>query len=369
MNIFKYLFSQKVWILLGCFIVSSALYWNVSSLYDNDKIYSTSSSDAVYVLEDIDIDFRYDKDKYEVVPFINKPYVVIKGDKATINKMNWSKEEPYFFIDLTGRPPGTYQEVVHYDNIPSNLTVEIYPLIVDLRIMEQQTISFTPQIELQGVDNLGDNYIVSVPELQTTEVKVKGMQEVLNNIGTIKGVVDIAKRTTSFDTVVELKAYDRDGNPMPEVNLIEKLIKVHVPITKKVTIVNEQVVQEIVVVEQPKEEEPTETGEEEPNTEKPTKPIEPPKQIGILSFVNVTPNYKIENLTPNLTWTSNLIIDLKGFELGTYEMTLKDQGVDKVLKFRLYTDEPPKEPVVEESPEDKANSVTKPEVEEPEEKE
>lgn len=378
MNKLKKLLSSRFFILIGCFIASSVIYWNVSSLYGNDKIYSTSSNEAVYVLEDIEIDFRYDNTKYEVVPFVNKPYVVIKGDKATINKMSWSKEKPTFYIDVTGKLPGTYQEVVHYDNIPPNLTVEIYPLIVDLRIMEQQTISFTPQIELQGVDNLDDNYIVSVPELENTEIKVKGTQETLNKIGAIKGVVKLDKQTKSFETEVDLKVYDREGKPMPEVNLIEPKVKVLIPISKKVTIVNEQIINEIVIIEDkskvdegdkntPDKEEPTEQPTP-PKTEKPvdTAPTETPKpkpeapkpeapkqegvkQEGVLSFTNVPSTFKIENLTPTLTWSTNVKIDLKGFELGSYEMTIKDNKKSKILKFRLYTDKPKEEPVEDEA--------------------
>lgn len=370
MNGLKKILSSRILIFIGCFIVSTIIYWNVSSLYTNENIYSTSSNEAVYVMEDIEIDFRYDTTKYEVVPFVNKPYVVIKGDKATINKMKWSKEEPYFYIDLTGKLPGTYQEVIYYDNIPTNLTVEIYPLIVDLRIMEQQTISFVPQIELKGVDNLGDNYIVSVPELETTEIKVKGMQETLNKIGAIKGVVDISDHKKSFEADVVLEVYDREGNKMPEVNLIEPKVRVMIPISKKVTIVNEQVINEIVIIDEDKDTD-TQTGKpiKEPTQGTPVKPetpskpnVEPkpetpkpndtvtqpkteaPKQEGVLSFVNIPKTFKIENLTPKLTWSSNVKIDLKGFEEGSYEMTIKDNGKSKILKFRLYTDEPKDEP-------------------------
>ena len=371
MNGLRKLLSSRLLILIGCFIVSTVIYWNVSSLYTNENIYSTSSNEAVYVLEDIEIDFRYDKKKYEVVPFINKPYVVIKGDKATINKMKWSKEEPSFYIDLAGKLPGTYQEVVYYDNIPSNLTVEIYPLIVDLRIMEQQTISFTPQIELKGVENLGDNYIVSVPELENTEIKVKGMQDTLNKIGVIKGVVDISEHRKSFEAEVVLEVYDRAGNKMEGVNLIESKVKVMIPISKKVTIINEQVINEIVIIDggetKPKDSEPAKDAPkdnvvENPSPKPDTKPVEPkptettpntskpkpnptpkpeaPKQEGVLSFINMPKSFKIENLTPKLTWTTNVKIDLKDFQEGTYEMAIKDNGKSKTLKFRLYTDEP-----------------------------
>lgn len=341
-------FHNRFLIFLGCFFVSTIIYWNVSSLYATDKVYSTSSNEAVYVMDDISIDYRYDTSKYEVVPLISEPYAVLKGDKATLNRMKWSKEKPVFYIDLRGKLPGTYQEVVQYENIPENLTVEIYPLVVNLRLMEQQTLTFTPQIELIGTEKLSNNYIVSLPELGNDEVKVKGMQETLNNIGSIRGVIDVSKRTKTFEAEVVLQAYDRDGNVMPDVNILEKTITVRVPITKRV-IVNEKVINEIVVIEN--KDEVSESGKkDEKPTNKTSKPNssqeatkdnasketskEPPKE-GVLSFINIPKGMKLENLTPDLTWSFNVKIDLKGFEAGVYEMPIKDQGKVKVLKFHL----------------------------------
>lgn len=342
-------FHNRFFIFLGCFFISTIIYWNVSSLYATNKVYSTSSNEAVYVMDDISIDYRYDTSKYEVVPLISEPYAVLKGDKATLNRMKWSKEKPVFYIDLRGKLPGTYQEVVRYENIPENLTVEIYPLVVNLRLMEQQTLTFTPQIELIGTEKLNHNYIVSLPELGNDEVKVKGMQETLNNIGSIKGVIDVSNRTKTFEAEVMLQAYDRDGNIMPDVNILEKTITVRVPITKRV-IVNEKVINEIVIIENKDEVSETDKKDEKP-TNKTSKPEssqqetikdnsskepskEPPKE-GVLSFINIPKGMKLENLTPDLTWSFNVKIDLKGFEAGVYEMPIKDQGKVKVLKFHL----------------------------------
>lgn len=350
MQLLERLLTSKYIIFISCFVVSTIIYWNVSSLYDGNTTYSTSSSDAVYVMEDIDIDFRYDTSKYEVVSFVNKPYVVIKGNKAAINKMKWSKEKPTFFIDLTGKLPGTYQEVLQYTNIPSNLTVEIYPLIIDLRIMEQQTLSFTPQVELEGSDTLGDNYIVSVPELERTEVRVKGMQSSLNSIGQIKGVVDIKGSKTSVEEEITLKAYDRDGNVIDNVTILEPKMKVMIPISKKVTIINENIINKIVVVTGTKEkdiapkvvvtESKDSVGTSKEDAPKDvTKPETPTKETvkpkGSLVFINTPSDLLLENMTQDLEWQTAMTVDLKTFKVGTYEMALTDGNSKKVVKFKL----------------------------------
>ena len=350
--------TMKVLILILCFVTSSFIFWNVSSIKQDNSSYSTSPTEGVYVLEDIKIDYRYDKTKYEVVPFINKPYAVIKGNKALINKMKWSKEEPVFFIELSGKLPGTYQEKVQYENIDPNLVVEIYPSVVDLRIMEQQTMKFVPQIDLVGTDKVDKNYIISVPELLQEEVMVRDIQDKLNQISSIRGTIDVSKLRTTTEFEVNLQVYDRENNLMTGVNLLETSIKVRVPVQKKTTIVNEQVIKEVVVVEEvvkqptqpPKTEDKPKDGSQPVQQEKPT-----PK--GTLSFVHIPDNLILTNLTPSLTWTSDVKVDLKTFVAGVYEMTIKDNKQEKVLKFRLEEKKP-----VETKPEE-----TTPPKEEPEE--
>lgn len=363
--------TTKGIILILCFVTSSFIFWNVSSIKQDSSPYATSSVEGVYVIEDIQIDYRYDKTKYEIVPFINKPYVVIKGNKALINKMKWSNEEPTFYIELSGKLPGTYQERVQYEGIDPSLTVEVYPSVVDLRIMEQQTMKFVPQIDLVGTDKVDKNYVISLPELLQAEVMVRDIQDKLNQISSIRGTIDVSKLRTTTEFEVKLQVYDRENNLMTDVNLLETSIKVRVPIQKKTTIVNEQVVKEVVVVEEvvkqptqpPKVEDKPTDGSHSVQQEKPV-----PK--GTLSFVHIPDNLVLTNLTPNLTWTYDVKVDLNTFLAGVYEMTIKDGKQYKVLKFRLEEKKPvdvkpeetlpPKEEVKNPSdfPEDEEHEVT-----------
>jgi YbbR domain-containing protein len=358
--------TTKIWLMVISFTLSCILFLSVSTFEGSDKkeAFFSSSTEGTYVIENIEIDYKYDKTKYEVVPFVTEPYAVVKGNKQLINILKWSGK-PEFFLELTGRLPGSYREEVEFTGINKDLEVTIYPSTIDLRLMEQQTLTIKPTLELTGVEDVRSDLIVSTPEILTKEVKVRGIQDRLNQIGQIKGILDVSKMHHTEQVEVNLIVYDRDGKVMKDINLIDKVMQVNIPIEKKVTIINEAVINKIVIVEGEKEPEapiisepikepvvteplPPEPVVPKPTVPKPTKPepkepikVVPPK-IGKLSFINVPSTLILTNNTPKLKWTTVIEIDLKSFKEGTYSMTIKENGVKKEIKFTLALKEAPK---------------------------
>lgn len=374
---------SKLWIMLISFVVSAGLFLSVTTLgaQGSQDFSFTASTEDVYVIENLNLDYQYDESKYEIVPLANEPYAVIKGDKQLLNLLKW-QGKPEFYIDLEGLEPGTYREKIQFKGINKGLTVEIYPSVVELRLMEQQTIKLTPTIDLTGTDNLNKEYVVGVPELEKQEVLIRDVQEKLNEVGQVKATVDVSKLTQTTEIEVALTVVDRDGNVMEDINLIDTSIKVTIPVERKVTIINEEVTSEIVVVEEivpeteepvvegvekvedpaPKKETTTPKKEEKPVTKpappvtKPVTPAKPEKdkepatpsvpiREGVLSFINIPKGVHLENNTADLKWSGDVKIDLKGFKAGKYEITVNDKGVKKTIKFDLKLDEPIKEEV------------------------
>lgn len=61
---------------------------------DLSKVSSASdslfSNKGVYVINNIEVEYLYDKENYEVIPFVTDIYAVIKGDKGLLNVQKWS---------------------------------------------------------------------------------------------------------------------------------------------------------------------------------------------------------------------------------------------------------------------------------------
>lgn len=352
---------RKIFIAILSLIASCVLFLSVNTLGSNDKggFNFSTSTEGVYVIENIPISYIYDENKYEVVPFIVEPYAVVKGNKQLINLLKWSGN-PEFYIDLTGKLPGTYREEVNYNGINKQLEVEIYPGIVDLRLMEQQTVKFQPVIELVGTESIDDNYIVGIPEIEAGEVMIRDIQDVLNQVGSVKGIVNVEGLTKDTRLEVKLSVYDKSGNIMKDINLIDTSVMVNIPIDQKVTVIKEEVVKEIIVTEEVEKlvevekevevevEKEVIVEKEVPVQTKPDPVVKEPEKEGILSFQNIPKELTLVNKTGEIKWTGNVKVDLKGFKAGLYEMNVNDNGIKKIVKFELVIkeeviDEPEKE--------------------------
>lgn len=304
------------------------------------KLLSASSAqEGVYVIDNPKIAYNYDKTKYELASLSAKPYVVVRGDKQLLNMLKFSGH-PRFSVDLTGKGAGSYRTSVDYKGIDKKLAVEVYPNLLDLRLMEQETYKFQPIIEVINDDVLSSKYVVSTPELLKEEVLVRDTQKKLSSIGQIKGVVDVSRLSKTSDVLVDLKVFDRNGHEM-KVNLLNKAIKVRVPVERRIVIVKEDVVKKILIEKKEQVKAPVKVKQKkEPENKKqvvikPKVEVKKPKQEGVLSFINIPKGFTLTNKTPNLKWSSDFKVDLKDFAEGVYEMTVNDNDDKKILRFEL----------------------------------
>lgn len=237
---------------IGClsFMVALVLYVSTAEVGGKKVLGLSSSTTGSFVLEDIKINYEYDRSKYEVVPYENDAYAVVSGDKTALNMMKLAGTDPVFTVDLTGKKPGKYQERVLVDGVRKDLKVEVFPGLMELRVMELQTMKLTPVIEMgemvtANLESRG--YVASLPELvDVKDVRIRDVQSRLNRVGQVRGVIKAGTTLEPGTNVtVELSVFDRDGKLM-NVNLIDREVMVRVPLESKVTVVKESVVNKIV---------------------------------------------------------------------------------------------------------------------------
>lgn len=337
-------FSTKLTMFLISFIIAIIMVVNVNTFgiggNTNSNYSLTSSTKGTYVIEDLNLKYIYDDTKYEVVNLSTAPYAVVKGDKQFINMLKWSKKKPEFYIDLTGKTPGTYREAIQYKGINSNLTVEIYPNNLDLRVMEQETLKLEPTVELQGTEKLDSNLIVGVPEVKDKEVRIRDIQDRLNQVGQVKAIVDVSDLKDTSTVQAKLKVYDRDGKPLEDINLLDNYIDVTIPIEQKVVIINSKDAKNYVSQSEnkmtKKKHKTSEDAKEKATTKKDKKETsKQEKPTGSLTFKGLKKGYDLENLSKDLEWKTNIVINVSTFKEGTYRVTVKDEGVIKNIKFKI----------------------------------
>lgn len=228
-------------------ILLSLIFFLIFATEENYKF--GKANESKYLIEDVNIEFRYDEENYEVASVINNPYVIVSGPSEKVNLLKLKKGYK-FYVNLEGAQPGEYNLTVLHEGIDSDLTVEIYPFVVNVLLKEKEVISYEPIIELEGIDKLKERgLMVGLPEIigETKKVKIRETLENFGKIGSVKGKVNVGDLKGKTELTVALRVYDKEGKELQNINLIDTEVLVRIPIEEKVII--EEVINQIVVEE------------------------------------------------------------------------------------------------------------------------
>lgn len=342
--------KTKFLVMVSSLLISSIGFLMINALSKESSVSSMereNNGDSI-VIDNIDIEYLYDKDKYEVVELSPEAYVVVRGNKNLLTALKYS-ERPKFYVDLVGKKTGSYREELQWEGISESLDVEVYPTLIDIRLMEQQTVRLTPIIEYLNKDKVSKNKIIGLPELEKKEVVLKGTQEQLANVSSVKGYIDVSGYASNKTVAVTLKVYDRNNKVVDNINLLDKVVGVTVPVTDKEVVLKVEKedkakseepakvvvekVTEVVVKEVPVEKEKDTDKDKETVQKEPKKPVV--TKEGTLSVINVPKDLDLVIHTEKLAFSQDVTLDLKTYVEGAYEITYNDNGAKKVFKFDL----------------------------------
>ncbi len=122
-------------------------------------------------------------------------------------------------LDLTGYTPGSYQVAFKYEQKVKSVEYKVDPSTVNIRIYDKVNVIKELVPEIIHKDKLDTKLNVDSIVLDRDNVIVKGAQHVLDQVATVKAIVDIEKLSnvkvgTTTLTEVPLVAYDNEGNKM-----------------------------------------------------------------------------------------------------------------------------------------------------------
>lgn len=120
-------------------------------------------------------------------------------------------------LDLSGLIPGVHKvalkytralDTINYKLDPSAVTVTIYPKVSKAR---------TVNVDLFNIDNLDSKLVIEKTEIDRDEVIVKGSEDTLKKVATIKALIDVNNFIDPKIGKLELQdvpliAYDQTGN-------------------------------------------------------------------------------------------------------------------------------------------------------------
>ncbi len=202
------------------------------------------------ILANEPVTLLYNKEAYVVEGAVDSVDIILTGRKSALYLAKQLGEHEVV-LDLTDYEPSdaprrvalTYNQTV--DNISYKLDPAYVSVVIKKKISETRSISY----DLLNEDKLNEKFSVENVTLDQSEVVVKGSEDALKKIATVKAIVDLAnpKFTDAGSYEIDnlpLVAYDENGQALDNIEIVPVTVgasitfstyKATVPITVSTT--------------------------------------------------------------------------------------------------------------------------------------
>ncbi len=208
--------------------ISLALAVTTFFLVDSQVI--TLVENEAEILSNEPVTLIYNKEAYVVEGIVDHVDIILTGRKSALYLAKQLGEHEvvldlsdYEASDTPIKVPLSYNQTV--DNINYKLDPAYATVVIKKKISDKKSISY----ELLNEDKLNEKFSVSDVSLDQTEVVVKGSQDSLDKIATVKALVDLSnsKFTEAITYEIDnlpLVAYDKEGNLLNDVEIVPKTV-------------------------------------------------------------------------------------------------------------------------------------------------
>lgn len=220
------------------FIIAIVLLFTINGNINN--IFSTpNGGDYIY---DVKISVRGLQDDYDVVGLPETVNVALVGPSLDIYSAKIAKNYK-IIADFSSLGEGDHTIELKSEGFPTNLQVMIVPQTVSVKITQKYTETFELGYDFINEDKMDSKYSVSVESMEHQQVEIRGSQDVIGKINTVKANIDLSGINKSFEQDAKIYAYDRSGKKL-DVEIIPDSVHVQCDVSsysKEVSIVPEYV--------------------------------------------------------------------------------------------------------------------------------
>lgn len=186
------------------------------------------------ILYDQKVTATYNEEAYVVEGLPEAVDITLVGQKRHIFLAKQSPSQGVS-VDLTGLKPGNHRVQLKYTETMKSLDYKLDPSIVTVTIYEKHSVNKTLSVDLLHHDNLDSKLYIDDIELDRNTAIVKGADYKLNQIATVKALVDvdsIARQQAGEVTLkdVPLVAYDSNGKTV-DVEIVPSTVTAKLTIT------------------------------------------------------------------------------------------------------------------------------------------
>ena len=213
-------------------VVSLLLAFGVFLLIDQES--SVMIDQYAEVLYDQPVTAVYNEELYVVEGLPETVDITLVGQRRHIFLAKQSPSKGVT-VDLTGLKPGNHKVTLEYSQRLKSLDYRLDPSQVTVTIYEKVSETRSLTVDILHQDNLDSKLYIDDVELDRTDVIIKGAEYKLEQVATVRALVDVdeisnpkAGELTLKD--VPLVAYDEEGKTV-DVEIVPKTVDAKLTIT------------------------------------------------------------------------------------------------------------------------------------------
>jgi len=209
-------------------IVLSLILAVICFLLIDNKVISLVESEAE-IIKNVPVNLVYNEEAYVVENVPDTIDITIAGRKSDIYL---AKQLGDFAVELDLSKytnPGTYKVYFTYSKSIDSVDYILDPSYLSVTIKERISEVHTVSYDLVSTDDLDEKLSVDNVTLDTTEVVVKGSEDTLNEISSIKALVSVEndeyKESGTYEiTNIPVVAYNKNGELIKNIEIVPETL-------------------------------------------------------------------------------------------------------------------------------------------------
>ncbi|MDQ0340289.1 YbbR domain-containing protein [Caldalkalibacillus uzonensis] len=210
----------------GIAFLIALMLWMIVTL-DQEGSTTIRQTEEQLTIDNVRVEAVYDEEQYALMEMDETVQVILTGRRALLNLVNLRQDVYRLYVDLTELGEGEHRVPVQHEGFPRELSVTVIPSHVYVVLEKKESRVYPVQIDLSG--QLPEGYEVGEPLVTPREVEVLAPTSVLEEIASVRGLINLERLGREGKQTVTLKAYDRKGQEI-EAQISPDTVEVTVPI-------------------------------------------------------------------------------------------------------------------------------------------
>lgn len=213
---------KREWVLRVISLILASVLWFMVS----EPTLPISVNRSSTTIRGIQVEYRYNTQKYQLLSKKHKVDLVLVGDKNTLNRLPSYR----VYVDLTKLPAGKYFSLpVSVEGLPANVQVRSNPKNISVEIAEKVTKTIPVTVITRGAVENG--YKLLPITYTPTSVQVSGIRQEVEKVTSITALVNVNGLKQTVKRNVQFAVHSRTTKKA-NVKVVPSSTSVTIPIEK-----------------------------------------------------------------------------------------------------------------------------------------